>query len=63
MSPLAQLDRQLESIIRELTLRLVVPKLSEFDCVWELANRVCDRYAIRAERSISDTTYSGAAGT
>ena len=48
MSPLAQLDRQLESIIRELTLRIVAPRLGEFDCVWEITNRVCDRYKIRA---------------
>ena len=47
MSPLAQLDRQLESIIRELTMRIVAPKLGEFDWVWDLTNSVCDRYGIR----------------
>jgi hypothetical protein len=47
MSPLAQLDYLLESIIRELALRIVVPRLSEFDCVWDTANRVCDRYQIK----------------
>jgi len=31
--PLAQLDRLLENILRELTLRFVVPRLSEFDSV------------------------------
>ena len=33
MSPLAQLDRLLDNILRELTLRFVVPRLSEFDAV------------------------------
>jgi hypothetical protein len=47
MSPLAQLDYLLESIIRELALRIVVPRLSEFDSVWDTANRVCDRYQIK----------------
>ena len=46
MSPLAQFDLELENVIRELTLRLVVPQVSEFDCVWEAANRICDRYEI-----------------
>jgi hypothetical protein len=48
MSPLVQLDRQLEVIVRELTLRLIAPRWSEFDSVWVAANRVCDRYGIRA---------------
>jgi len=48
MSPLAQLDRLLESIIQELTLRAVVPRLSEFDSVWDTANRICDRYQIKS---------------
>jgi hypothetical protein len=48
MSPLAQLDRLLENILRELTLRFVVPRLSEFDSVWDTANRVCDRYQIQS---------------
>ena len=46
MSPLAQLDREFEKIIRELTLHIVAPRLSGFDRVWEAANRVCDRYEI-----------------
>jgi hypothetical protein len=46
MSPLAQFDLELENIIRELTLRLVVPRLSVFEHVWEAANGVCDRYGI-----------------
>jgi hypothetical protein len=46
MSPLEQLDRELEKIIRELTLRIVAPHLTEFECVWEAANEICDRYEI-----------------
>jgi len=48
MSPLAQLDRLLESVLRELTLRVVVPRLSQFDSVWDTANRICDRYQIKS---------------
>jgi hypothetical protein len=47
MSPLAQFDQELEALIRELTMRIVVPKMSEFDDVWEVANRVCDRYDVK----------------
>jgi hypothetical protein len=46
MSPLVQFDRELEKIIRELTLRIVAPRLREFDGVWEAANEICDRYEI-----------------
>jgi hypothetical protein len=46
MSPLARVDRELEKVIRELALRIVAPRLSEFDFVWEVANKVCDRYKI-----------------
>ena len=46
MSPLAQFDRELEKIIRELSVHIVAPRLSSFDRVWEAANRVCDRYEI-----------------
>jgi hypothetical protein len=48
MSPLAQLDCLLENILRELTLRFVVPRLSEFDSLWDTANRICDRYQIKS---------------
>jgi hypothetical protein len=51
MSPLAQLDRLLESIVQELTLRVVVPRLSEFDSVWDTANSICDRYQIKSVSS------------
>jgi hypothetical protein len=46
MSPLDKLDHELEAIIRELTLRIVAPRLGEFEGVWEVTNRVCDRYEI-----------------
>ena len=46
MSPLAQFDLELGNVIREIRLRLMVPRVSEFDYVWEAANRVCDRYEI-----------------
>jgi hypothetical protein len=46
MSPIAQLDHQLEEMIRELSVRIVVPRLSEFEDVWEISNRVCDRYGL-----------------
>lgn len=46
MSPLEKLDRELERIISELALRILAHGLSEFDCVWEAANKVCDRYEI-----------------
>jgi hypothetical protein len=48
MSPLAQLDRLLENILRDLTLRFVVPRLSEFDSIWDTANRICDPYQIKS---------------
>ena len=48
MSPLAQLDCLLENILRELTLRFVVPRLSEFDSLWDTANRICDRNQIKS---------------
>jgi hypothetical protein len=46
MSRLAQVDYELESVIRELAMRIVVPKMSEFDDVWKTANRVCDQYGL-----------------
>ena len=46
MSPIAEADHELESVISELTMRIVVPRMSDFDEVWEIANRVCDRYGL-----------------
>jgi hypothetical protein len=48
MSSLAQLDSLLEIIIRELTLRIVVPRLGEFDSLWDTTHRICDRYQIKS---------------
>ncbi len=47
MSPLAEFDRKMEEMIRELTLHIVVPNWSEFDTVWESANKICDRYDLK----------------
>jgi hypothetical protein len=44
MSPLTQFDQKMEALIRELILRIMVPSGSEFDRVWEAANKICDRY-------------------
>jgi hypothetical protein len=44
MSPLAEFDRRLEQIIRDFALRILVPRWTEFDAVWETANKICDRY-------------------
>ena len=46
MSPIAQAGEELDSVIRELMMRIVVPRMSEFDDVWDIANRVCDRYGL-----------------
>jgi hypothetical protein len=42
---LQQFDDQLTKLIRELARRIVVPRMGEFEAVWEIANGVCDRYA------------------
>jgi hypothetical protein len=44
ISPVAQADQELETVIRELAMRIVVPRMGEFDDLWEIANRVYDRY-------------------
>jgi uncharacterized membrane protein YjjP (DUF1212 family) len=44
MSPLTQFDEKMENLIRELIVRILVPSGSEFDRVWEAANKICDRY-------------------
>ena len=51
---LHELDQQLERIIREFTLRIVVPRWNEFDTLWETALRICERYELgKARREIS----------
>jgi hypothetical protein len=46
MTPLAKFDSELEKIIGELTLRIVAPRWSEFESVWQVTNDVCDQYHI-----------------
>jgi hypothetical protein len=46
MSPLAQLDQLLGQIIAEMARRSAGPDWGEFDRVWDLANKVCDRYGL-----------------
>jgi hypothetical protein len=46
VSPIAQADHELEVVIRELSMRILVPRMTDFDDVWEIANRVCDRYGL-----------------
>ena len=54
MSPL-EYDQKLEQIIREFTLRIVVPRWTEFDKLWEVATRVCDRYDLgKTRRGVSE---------
>jgi hypothetical protein len=47
MSPVSQADQELESVIRELALRIVLPRMGDFEDVWEIANRVCDQYGLQ----------------
>jgi hypothetical protein len=44
ISPIAEFDQKLEQMIREFALRILIPRWTEFDAVWETANRICDRY-------------------
>jgi len=53
MTPFARLDRDLESIILELALRIVALRESEFEKVWVAANKICDRYEITNTSSCS----------
>jgi hypothetical protein len=46
MASLAEFDQRLEQVIRELTMRIAIPRWSEFETVWEAAIRVCDRYEL-----------------
>jgi len=54
MSPIAQADQELESVIRELAMHIFVPRMGEFDDVCKIANRVCDRYGL--EKSVERLT-------
>jgi hypothetical protein len=46
MSPIAEFDQRLEQLIREFALRIIVPRWTEFDTVWETTNKICDRYEL-----------------
>src|SRR5579864_8765668 len=46
MSALAEFDCRLEQMIRAFALRILVPRWTDFDAVWETANGVCDRYQL-----------------
>ena len=49
MSPLEKADNDLEAAISEIAMRIVVPRMSDFDDLWEIANRVCDRYNLQTK--------------
>jgi hypothetical protein len=36
----------MEQLIRAFALRILVPRWTEFDTVWQAANRICDRYEL-----------------
>ena len=47
MSATAQFDQASGEIIYELARRVIVYRLSEFDRVWQAANKICDRYQMK----------------
>jgi hypothetical protein len=47
VAAVAQFDQTSEEIIYELARRVIVYRLGEFDRVWEVANRVCDKYRLK----------------
>jgi hypothetical protein len=53
MSPIAEFDRRLEQMIRDFAVRILVPRWTEFDDVWQTANSVCDRYKIGKNVTVS----------
>jgi hypothetical protein len=61
MSPVAQADQELETAIRELAMRIVVPRMGQFEYLWEIANRVCDRYGL--EKSVNSGASSNSDDT
>jgi hypothetical protein len=52
MSPLAEFDQRMEQMIRDFALRILVPRWTEFDDLWEAAIRVCDRYDLRKPKKV-----------
>lgn len=64
MSPITEFDQRLEQIIREFALRIVVPRWTEFDTVWEAAIRVCDRYELgKSKRGPAEADQSVVSAT
>ena len=47
MFAIAQIDQTSEEIIYQLARRVIGYRLSEFDRVWEAANKICDRYQLK----------------
>ena len=58
MSPIAEFDQRLEQMIREFAMRILIPRWTEFDAVWETANKICDRYDL--EKLASPTSAAKA---
>ena len=58
MSPL-EFDQKLEQIIHEFTLRIIVPRWTEFDTLWEAAIRVCERYQLGNGTPVAAADESG----
>jgi len=56
MASLAEFDQRLEQIIREFTMRIAIPRWSEFETVWEAAIRVCDRYELGKGKQVTEET-------
>ena len=50
-------DDPLEEIVRELTLRIVTLRWTEFESVWEAAIRVCDRYELGKQKRASELVH------
>ena len=46
MGRIQQADEELRSVIAQLTTRIMIQKMSDFEDVWIVANRVCDRYQL-----------------
>ena len=47
VSAKAEIDQASEEIIYDLARRVIFYRLSEFDRVWESANKICDHYQLR----------------
>jgi len=63
MSALAEFDKKLEKMIGELTLRILVPRWTEFDAIWDITTRVCDRYELgKVRRAVTEATNTSQPG-